>query len=84
MATATPEPDIWVVVASNGAPPYYTKEDGIRYGPIVFEVDVDTATRDNAIARAAQAERDGYGACRIARLVFEDNNDSGEALNPSN
>lgn len=67
----TTEPEIWVVAASFGASATYLKEDGSRYGPIVFETNVEGATREEAQRRAAQAEREGYGACRIARLVFD-------------
>jgi hypothetical protein len=62
---------IYVVVASYGAPAHFTKEDGSRYGPIVFETNVDGATREAAQSRAADVERQGYGPARIARLVFE-------------
>lgn len=65
------EPEIWVVVARHGAPDTYRQPDGSLYGPIVFETNVEGATRQDAAQRAAQAERNGYGACRIARLVFE-------------
>lgn len=66
------EPDIWVAVASYGAPETMKRPDGSRYGPIVLETDVDGATREQALARAAQLERQGYGASRIARLVFDE------------
>jgi hypothetical protein len=57
------EPEVWVVVASNdGAEP--------NDGPIVFEVYVNTATRENAQRHAAALEK-RYGPCRIARLVFD-------------
>lgn len=77
--TTTPEPDIFVVVCQNDRPhPRWGVDEG---GPLVHETYTRQATREAAQKRAAQMER--YGACRIARLVFEDN-DSGEALNPSN
>jgi hypothetical protein len=69
---SAPEPEIWVVVASYGAPAHLTKEDGSRYGPIVFETNVEGATREAALQRAADAERQDYGPARIARLVFDD------------
>lgn len=64
-------PDIWVVVSSYGGPPDCTKDDGTRYGPIVWETDADGATREAAMKRAARIEKQ-HGACRIARLVFDD------------
>lgn len=69
----TPEPAIYIVVAQNDKTHRvcnghaYT-DDG---GPLVFE----QYTRQGSLAetqqRAAGLER-RYGACRIARLVFED------------
>lgn len=70
MSVAAPE--VWVVVCSYGAPPSLLREDGTRYPPIVMETYVDKATRENAMKHAADMERRGYGACRIARVVFED------------
>lgn len=69
---STAAPDIWVAVASYGAPQTMTKPDGTRYGSIVMETDVDGATREKALAQAAWLERNGYGASRIARLVFDE------------
>ena len=49
------------------------KEDPDRKSnPIVWEINVNGATLEAAQAHAAKIERQGYGACRIARLVFED------------
>lgn len=48
--------------------------DGVQEGrPLVWETYVEPgkATRDQAQANAARLER-RYGACRVARLVFED------------
>lgn len=66
------EPEVWVVMAAYGAPLSCLKQDGTRYGPIVFETNVEGASREDAQRRAAQCERQGYGACRVARLVFDD------------
>lgn len=65
---------VYVVVASYGAPPdaKYRRLDGNRVGPIVFETDIEDATIEKAHQRAAHFESQLYGACRIARLVFED------------
>lgn len=56
-----------VVVASHDGSPHPWR------GPLVWETYITPgkATRDTANANAAQLER-RYGACRIARLVFED------------
>lgn len=72
---STVEPDIWVVVASDDLIPRYRdrpENAGRAPNPIVFETNVKGATKEAAQQRAARAERQGYGACRIARLVFED------------
>jgi hypothetical protein len=62
------QPEIWVVVCQNDKPhPRLGTDPG---GPLVYETPTRTATRDQAMKRAAAMER--YGACRIARLVFED------------
>lgn len=63
---------IYVVVCAYGAPPDCTRPDGTRYGPIVMETDIETTTQAVAQARAADMERRGYGACRVGRVVFED------------
>ena len=62
---------IYVVVASDDVTPKH-REPGRTPNPIVFETDVAVASLERAYARAARAEADGYGACRIARLVFLD------------
>lgn len=62
---------IYVVVASNDRGPYAQHHKDEPPNPIVFETNVNGATLDDARARAAQGERQGYGACRVARLVFE-------------
>lgn len=63
---------IYVVLASNDVGPYRHKRPEREDNPIVFETNINGATREAAKERAAQAESQGYGACRIARLVFED------------
>ena len=40
--------------------------------PIVWETRVNGNTLAREQRRAAELERFGYGACRVARLVFED------------
>lgn len=72
MNSAQQKPEAWVVVSAYGGPPDCLKEDGSRHGPIAWETNLEGATREAASKRAAQCERSGYGACRIARLVFED------------
>lgn len=56
--------DAYVIVANS---------DGVDRGPLVWETYIDKgrATRAKANANAARLER-SYGACRIARLVFDD------------
>lgn len=59
---------IYVVVSANDkAHPRWGVDPG---GPIVYETYVNAATLDNAKARCGVMEQ--HGACRIARLVFED------------
>jgi hypothetical protein len=68
------EPEIWVVVASDDLIPRYRNRPenaGRAPNPIVFETNVNGATRENAMKRAAQLDGP-YGACRIARLVFDE------------
>lgn len=57
-----------VMVATGGA---LTPEHPEKGGPIVMETEVDGATLQRAREKAAMLERN-WGACRIARLVFED------------
>lgn len=66
---ATMQPEIWVVVCSDDRGSYSTPEN--RGEPIVMETTVNGATRELAMQRAASLER-CYGACRIARLVSDD------------
>ncbi len=69
------EPEIWVVVSSDDLIPKYRdrpENAGRVPNPIVFETNVTGATKESAQQRAALAERQGYGACRIARLVFDE------------
>lgn len=66
---STTEPDIWVVLCADDMGAYSTPET--RGQPIVMETPVNGATRDVAMQRAAQLEKK-YGACRIARLVFDE------------
>lgn len=59
---------IYVVVSANDKPhPRWGVDPG---GPIVHETYVNAATLENARARCAIA--DHSGACRVARLVFTD------------
>lgn len=60
---------IYVVVMSTGG--RLTAEHPVNGGPIVMETDVDGATLAHARQRAAELER-RYGACRIGRVVLED------------
>lgn len=64
-----PEPDIWVVVCQNDKP-WRTGAEPDPHGPIVHETYIRMASLEEAMKRAAISER--MGACRIARLVFED------------
>lgn len=66
---STQQPEIWVVLCSDDRGQYSTPDN--RGEPIVMETTVRGATREAAMKRAAQLEGK-YGACRIARLVFED------------
>lgn len=62
------EPPIYVVVCANDKPhPRWGVDKG---GPIVHEVYVKDATLEAAKARAGVMEQ--HGACRIGRVVFED------------
>lgn len=63
---------IYVVVAADDMGPYRHERKGTPANPIVFETNVNGATLEAAQARCADAERNGYGPCRVARLVFED------------
>lgn len=74
-ATRASDAPIYVVLSSAGGEGYSSgrngepKNDG---GPIVTETEIGAAsTVDAARARAAMLER-RFGACRVARLVFED------------
>lgn len=65
---AAPEPEIWVVVCQNDKPhPRWGFDEG---GPLVWETYTRGATREAAMKHAGKLEH--LGACRIARLVFED------------
>lgn len=57
-----------VVMATGGA---LTEAQPFHGGPIVMETEVDGATLERAQAWAGKLEH-RYGACRVARLVFED------------
>ena len=59
---------IYVVVASTGGAP---RQENPAGGPIVMETDVDGATLVQAQHRAAMLES-RFGACRVGRVVFED------------
>lgn len=63
-----PQPAIYVVVCQNDKPHWRWGVD--TRGPLVHEQYVNTATLENAQQRCAELE--GYGACRIGRVVFED------------
>jgi len=67
---SAPEPDIWVVVCQNDKP--HARWGVDEDGPIVWETYTRGATREAAMNRAGQMERSSGSACRIARLVFED------------
>lgn len=59
---------IYVVVCQNDKPhPRWGVDES---GPIVYEQYTRTATLENARARAAVLE--ASGACRVGRVVFED------------
>lgn len=60
---------IYVVVMSHGGA--LTEAHPVKGGPIVMETEVDGNTLENARAWAGRLEH-VHGACRIARLVFED------------
>ncbi len=60
---------IYVVVGDNDKP-YRPGEVPDPDGAIVYETYLKNATLETAQQRAAQLDR--FGACRIARLVFED------------
>jgi len=66
---------IYVVVTSTGGEGLSYGFDGTPKhpgGPLVMETDVGSAsTLEKAQERAARFERQ-FGACRVARLVFED------------
>jgi hypothetical protein len=64
---------IFVVITSDDLTPKYRAQyPGRLPNQIVFETNVIGATREVAQQRAAQLESAGYGACRVARLVFDD------------
>lgn len=68
---------IYVVVAGDDLHPYWltrklAEDPNRKPNPIVFETNVIGSTLQRERERAAQAERQGYGSCRVARLVFED------------
>lgn len=68
---------IYVVVSSDDLNEKYRAEEmarnpGRKPNPIVFECNADgSLTLDQVQQRAAQCERQGYGACRVGRVVFE-------------
>lgn len=71
----TKEQPIYVVLASHGGAGYSSGHDGEPAhpgGPLVMETEIGDYSRlDQARMRAAMHER-RFGACRVARLVFED------------
>ena len=65
---------IYVVVTSTGGEGYRGGHRSQKHpgGPLVMETEVGSAsTLEKAQERAAGFER-RFGACRVARLVFED------------
>lgn len=66
------EPEIWVVVCMNDGPRHRRRWGVDKGGPLMLETYTSKATKTAAMNRAAAIERQGMGACRIARLVFED------------
>ena len=67
---------IYVVVASDDLDVKYREralqdDPNRKPNPIVFETNVNGATLECTQARAASLERQ-YGACRVGRVVFED------------
>ena len=73
MATDAPD-DIFVVVSARGGEGYSSGHDGSKCdgGPIVHETEIGTGSSiEKARERAAMMEM-RWGPCRIARLVFED------------
>ena len=66
---------IYVVLASTGGEGFSSGHDGTPKhpgGPIVMETEIGAcSTLEKAQERAAMFER-RWGACRIARLVFDD------------
>ena len=60
---------IYVVVMSAGGS--LTEAEPVNGGPIVMETDIDGATLQVAQQRAAGLEKRD-GACRVGRVVFED------------
>lgn len=59
---------IYVVVMATGGS--LTEAAPVKGGPIVMETDVDGATLQVARERAAALEK-RYGACRVGRVIFE-------------
>ena len=59
---------IYVVVCQNDKPQGDWGVD--EHGPLVHETYLKHATLEQAQERASRMER--FGACRVARLVFED------------
>lgn len=73
-ADNTAPADIFVVVSSRGGEGYSSGHDGPKNdgGPIVHETEIGPGSSiEKARERAAMMER-RWGPCRIARLVFED------------
>jgi hypothetical protein len=68
---------IYVVVSSDDLNAKYRAEELARNpdrkpNPIVFECNADgSLTLEQVQQRAAQCESQGYGACRVGRVVFE-------------
>lgn len=66
-----PRQPIYVVVCQNDKPSQYGDHAVDDYGPIVWERYTRGATLEAAHRDAARLEK-SCGACRVARLVFED------------
>jgi hypothetical protein len=68
------EKDVYVVVAERdtGDP------NEMSHGPIVFETFVETATRERA-ERRIKTLKGRFGECRVAKLVFVDDSEEGDA-----
>ena len=71
---SAPEPPIFVVVTSDDLNTKYRAEQpsGRKPNQIVMETNAIGSTLQREQAQAAYLARQGYGACRVGRVVFED------------